>query len=104
MSNKFDVVSYKESVAFDFTNPETNEKEQIHKELTLIFEDSIDKFLEEHGKDVEHFVKALHTQQAKEKYIDSIDERNEEIIDQVEEEISCKMKFSFDYTSPLHED
>ena len=104
MSNEFDVVSYQHSVAFDYMNPYTNEKEQLHKELTLIWEDSLESFLQKHGKGIPHIVKALHTEQAKEKYIESIDERNDEIIDQVEEEISCKMKFSFDYTSPLHED
>jgi len=104
MSNEFDVVSYQDTVAFNYTNPHTKEKEQIHKELTLIWEDSLEDFLKEHGEDVTYLVKALHSEQAKEKYIESIDERNDATIDQVEEEISCKMKFSFDYTAPLHED
>lgn len=46
----------------------------------------------------------LKNEKEKDRFISHIENESDEIIDDVQEEISRKMKFSFDYTSPTYED
>ena len=104
MSEKYEVITYEDIAVFNYSLPETEEQEQIEREITLVWEDTLEKFFETYTSDKPYKIHSFITQRQKEKFVDAIEAENENIIDEVDEEIGRKMKFSFDYTSPTYED
>ena len=45
----YEVISFTDMVAFNYTLPGDEEPQTIEHELTFIWEDTIEKFIEEHG-------------------------------------------------------
>lgn len=104
MSGKYEVISYEDMAVFNYSLPAEERKEQISRELTLVWEDTLDKFFETYGPEKAYKINSFEKEKEKNKFIANIEDETEKIIDEVEEEISRKMKFSFDYTSPTYED
>ena len=104
MSEKFEVITYEDIAVFNYSLPGTDVKEQIDREITLVWEDTLEKFFETYSAEKPYKINSFDTEKQKNKFIDNIDSENEKIIDDVDEEIGRKMKFAFDYTSPTYED
>lgn len=104
MSAKFEVITYEDIAVFNYSLPEKDEKEQIEREMTLVWEDTLEKLFEAYNPDKPYKINSFDTEREKNKFITNIENQNDAIIDEVDEEISRKMKFSFDYTSPTYED
>ena len=104
MSEKYEVITYEDIAVFNYEVPGMAEKEHIEKEITLVWEDSIEKFFEAYHPEKAYKIYTFDTERQKNRFVDAIDDENEKIIDDVDEEISRKMKFGFDYTSPTYED
>jgi len=104
MSKEYEIITYTDSVAFKYSVNENELKQQIDADLTLVWEEPIENFVEKYGEQKTYKLNSFNNEKEKEKFIDTINDENEKIIDEVEEEISRKMKFSFDYTSPTYED
>lgn len=100
----YTVLSYEDVVAFNYTLPGEAESRSIERELTFIWEDSLEKFIDEHGTDKPHQIHSFHQERAKEMFLNQIEDRTDELIEEVEEEIANKMKFGFEFTGQLHND
>ena len=72
--------------------------------MILVWDDTLENFFEEYNPERPYKINSFEKEKEKNKFINYIEIENEKIIDEVEEEISRKMKFSFDYTSPTYED
>ena len=101
---EYEVISYEDLVVFNFTLSEKEEQESIEHELTFIWEDSIEKFKEEHGSDKPYKVHTFKQKRAKEIFLEQVEGRSDDLIEEVQEEIANKMKFGFEFTGPLHND
>ena len=104
MSAQYEVMVFKETVVFNYTLPGEDETRQITRELTLMWEDGIEKFFEQYTDAKPYEIHSFKNEKDMSAFIDKFETENDEIIDDVEEEISRKTKFSFDYTSPTYED
>lgn len=104
MSDKYEVITYEDIAVFNYSLPGQEEKEQIEREITLVWEDTLEKFFETYTQEKPYKINSFETEKQKNKLIRDIDDENEKIIDEVDEEIGRKMKFAFDYTSPTYED
>ena len=104
MSEKYEVITYKDIVAFNYTLPGEDKQGQISREVTLVWEDTLEKFFEVSKGEKPYKVNSFEKVQAKEWFITSIENETDKIIEEVEEEIAQKMKFGFEYTSPTYED
>ena len=102
--NAYEVISYEEEVAFSYTLPDEEEAQSLERELTFIWEDTIEKFIEEHGADRPYKVHSFKQERAKEIFLDQVEGRTDDAIEEVQEEIANKMKFGFEFTGPLHND
>ncbi|HQS65885.1 MAG TPA: hypothetical protein PLM93_01705 [Sulfuricurvum sp.] len=100
----YEVITYEDVAVFNYVLPEKKEKEQVEREMTLVWEDSLEKFFEAYGSEKPYKITTFDMERQKNKFIADIEDKNDAIIDEVDEEISRKMKFSFDYTSPTYED
>ena len=100
----FKVISYEEEVEFKYTLPDEEEPRVITHDLTLIWEESIEKFIEEFGKERAYKVHAFSQEKQRLFFLHQIENRTDDIIEEVEEEIANKMKFGFEFTGPLHND
>ena len=101
---RFEVITYSEEVVFNYTLPEEDEPRTIECEFTLIWEDSIEKFREEHGENKAYEIHSFKLEHQQKFFIDQIENRTEELIEEVEEEIAGKMKYGFEFTGQLHND
>lgn len=104
MSKEYEVMSYKDNVVFNYTLPEEETTHQIERELTLVWEDTLEKFFEQYNPQMPYKINSFKNEREKNRFLENMEAENDKIIDDVEEEISRKMKFSFDYTSPTYED
>ena len=104
ISKQYEVMTYEDSVVFNYSLPGEEAIKQITRELTLVWDDTLEKFFEEYNPEKPYKVNSFEKEKEKNKFITDIEDENEKVIDEVEEEISRKMKFSFDYTSPTYED
>lgn len=104
MSEKYEVITYEDIAVFNYSLPETDEKEQIEREMTLVWEDTLEKFIEAYNPEKPYKIHSFDKEKEKNKFIMNIENENDKIIDEVDEEIGRKMKFAFDYTSPTYED
>lgn len=104
MSQIFEVITYEDTAVFNYSLPEVEGTEQVCREMTLVWEDTLEKFFEAYDPQKPYKITSFDNERQKNKFIDAIDNENDKIIDEVDEEISRKMKFAFDYTSPTYED
>ena len=104
MSEKYEVITYTDTAVFNYVVPGIDVQEHIEREMTLIWEDSLEKFFEAYSPQKPYALNSFDTEKQKDRFITAIEDENETIIDDVDEEIGRKMKFSFDYTSPTYED
>ncbi|MDQ7046092.1 MAG: hypothetical protein Q9M39_00060 [Sulfurovum sp.] len=100
----FKVIIYSDIVAFNYTLPGKDEEESIEHELTIVWEDTLEKFVEAHGADKPYKVRAFRREREQKFFIDQIESETEDLIDEVQEEIANKMKFGFDFSGQLHND
>jgi hexokinase len=76
----------------------------MEEELTIVWEDTIEKFIEKHGADKEYKIHTFKREREQNNLIAQIEEQTEELIDDVQEKIANKMKFGFDFSGQLHND
>lgn len=100
----YEVITYDEEVEFKYTLPDEDEERVVEAELTFAWEDSLEKFKEEHGADKPYKVHTFKLEKHYRFFIDQLESRTEEQIEGVEEEIANKMKFGFEFTGQLHND
>ncbi len=100
----YEVITYDEEVEFKYTLPDEDEERTIECELTFAWEDGLEKFQQEHGKDKEYKVHTFRREDHYRFFIDQVESRTEDQIEEVEEEIANKMKFGFEFTGQLHND
>ena len=100
----YEVITYTDIVAFNYTLPDEDEQKTIEHELTSVWEDTLEKFVEEHGKDKPYKVNAFRREREQKFFIDQVEGEADDLIDEVQEEIANKMKFGFDFSGQLHND
>ena len=101
---KYKVITYEDNIVFNFTLPEDGKEKQLSKEVTLVWDETLEQFLDTYTNEKSYKVHSFKNEREKNRFIENIENATEEIIDQIDEEISQKMKFGFDYTSPTYED
>lgn len=101
---RYELISYQEEVEFKYTLADEDEPRSIERELTFIWEDSIEKFIEEHGSDKPYKINSYKRETEYRFFVDQIEGRTEDMIEEIEEEIANKMKFGFEFTGQLHND
>ena len=99
-----EVITYNETVVFNYVLPDDDTTHSLEKDLTLIWEDDIDALLKEKGDEVEYKIHTFSTPMQQKQFIDKIEETIEDDIEEVEEEIANKTKFGFEFTGQLHND
>lgn len=104
MSQNYEVITYEDNAIFNYSLKGTEETEQISREMTLVWEDTLENFFEAYEPEKPYRINSFEKEKEKNKFINDIENINEKIIDEVDEEIGRKMKFAFDYTSPTYED
>ena len=102
--NEFDVITYTEEVAFKYTLPDEDEERQIEHELTVVWEDTLEKFKEKFAEDKPYKINKFKRPREQRFFIEQIEGETEDLIDEVQEEIANKMKFGFDFSGQLHND
>jgi hypothetical protein len=100
----FEVITYTDEVAFNFTLPNENEQQTIEHELSFIWEDTIEAFIEEHGSDKPYQIHTFKREREQKFFIHQIESKTDDLIDEVQEEIANKMKFGFEFSGQLHND
>ncbi len=103
-SKAYEVITYTDIVAFNYTLPDEEEPQTIEHELAIVWEDTLEKFIEEHGADRPYKIHTFKREREQNKLIEQIEGLAEDLIDEVQEEIANKMKFGFEFTGPLHND
>lgn len=104
MSKKYEAMTYEDIIVFNYSLSGEHGIEQINREMTLIWDNTLEKFFEEYKPERPYKINSFEKEKEKNKFIRDIEIENEKIMDEVDEEISRKMKFGFDYTSPTYED
>ncbi|HIQ27185.1 MAG TPA: hypothetical protein EYH42_01625 [Sulfurovum sp.] len=100
----FEVITYIEEVAFNYTLPDEDEERTIEHELTVIWEDTLEAFIEKFGTDKPYKLHTFKREKEQRYLIERIENETEDLIDEVQEEIANKMKFGFDFSGQLHND
>ena len=103
-NNEFEVITYIEEVSFSYTLPGEEEARTIEHKITVIWEESLEKFVEEHGPDKPYKLNTFKREREQKFFINQIESETEDLIDEVQEEIANKMKFGFDFSGQLHND
>lgn len=98
------IITYEEEVQFKYTLPGEDEPRFLEQELTLIWEDTLEAFIEEHGEDKPYKTHEFKQERAEKFFLHQLEERTDEIIEEVQEEIANKMKFGFEFSGQLHND
>ena len=101
---QFQVITYTEEVSFKYTLPDEEEPRAIEHEITIVWEDTLEKFVEEHGADRPYKIHTFKRQREQNALIEQIDGITDDLIDEVQEEIANKMKFGFEFSGQLHND
>lgn len=104
MSDKYEVITFEDNIAFNYTLPDDDKQEQINREVTIVWEETLEKFFETYGAQKPYEIHSFENEKKKNRFVADIEDKNEKIIDEVDEEISLKMKFVHAYTSPTYED
>ena len=100
----YEVITYTDDVGFNYTLPDEEEAQTIEHELTFVWEDTLEKFIEEHGSDKPYKIQAFRREREQKFFIHQIEKLTEDLIDEVQEEIANKMKFGFEFSGQLHND
>jgi len=100
----FNVITYEDEVEFKYTLPDEEEEQVLEHELTFIWEDSVEKFIEEHGTDKPYKVNSFTMKQHYDFFVNQVESRTDDLIEEVQEEIANKMKFGFEFSGQLHND
>ena len=103
-SKAYEVITYTDDVAFNYTLPGEEEPKTIEHELTTVWEDTLEKFVEEHGADKPYKFRTFRREREQKFFIEQLEGETEDLIDNVQEEIANKMKFGFDFSGQLHND
>lgn len=103
-NEEYEVITYVDTVAFNYTLPDEEEARTIEREITLPWEDSLEKLIEAHGAGKEYTVHKFKREREQNLFIERIEGEMEDLIDEVQEEIANKMKFGFDFSGQLHND
>ena len=101
---EFEVITYEEEVEFKYTLPGEDEERIIQSEITLVWEDSLEKFIEAHGDKIPYTVNSFKYENQYNFFLHQAEERTDGQIEEVQEEIANKMKFGFDFSGQLHND
>jgi len=100
----YEVISYEEVVEFKYTLPEEEEPKFLERELTFIWEDTVEKFIEEHGSEKPYKVHSFKREREYNFFLDQQEGLTDDLIEEVQEEIANKMKYGFEFTGQLHND
>ncbi len=100
----YEVITYDEEVEFKYTLPGEDEERVIEAELTFVWDESIDKLKEKLGADKEYKVHTFKLKSHYDFFVNQVESRADDTIEEVEEEIANKMKFGFEFTGQLHND
>lgn len=100
----YKVITYTDDVSFNYTRPTDNEPQSIEEELTFVWEDTLEKFFEEYGEDKPFKMYAFKRENEQKILIDRIEDKTDDVIEEVQERIAGKMKFGFDFSGQLHND
>ncbi|MDA7816729.1 hypothetical protein N9A28_00905 [Sulfurimonas sp.] len=100
----FEVITYDEGVEFKYTLPGEDEERTIDCELTLIWEDSLEKFIEEHGDKMPYKINTFKYENQYNFFLHQLESRTDQQIEEVQEEIANKTKFGFEFSGQLHND
>ena len=103
-SKAYEVITYIDMVGFNYTLPDEEEPQTIEHELTFVWEDTLEKFVEEHGADKPYKIQTFRREREQKFFIDQIERLTDNLIDEVQEEIANKMKFGFEFSGQLHND
>jgi hypothetical protein len=103
-ANAYEVIVYTDDVSFNYTLPNEDETRTIEHELTSVWEESLEKFVEEHGADKPYKLHTFKREREQKFFIDQIESEADDLIEEVQEEIANKMKFGFDFSGQLHND
>jgi len=104
MGEKYEVITYEHTIGFNYTLPGEDEPRMLEKEVTLVWEDTLESFFQAYTKEKPYTINEFHQERSRDSFIQRIEDQNENLIDEVDEEIAQKMKFGFEYTSPTYED
>ena len=105
MSNdEYEVITYVDVVAFKYTLPKEDEPRVLEHELTIVWEDTLEKFFEEQGKDKPYRIHTFKRERERNNLVEQIESEADDLIDEVQEEIANKMKFGFEFSGQLHND
>jgi len=99
----YEVITYTDVIEFKYTIPNEEERTLEH-ELRFVWEDTLEKFFEEHGADKEYKIHTFKRTREQNNLIEQIESEAEDLIDEVQEEIANKMKYGFDFSGQLHND
>ncbi|MDQ7061164.1 MAG: hypothetical protein Q9M43_08460 [Sulfurimonas sp.] len=72
----FTAISYEDNVAFSYTLPGEEESQSVERDLTFIWEEGIEKFIEEFGADREYKVHGFNQEKAREIFLEQIEGQN----------------------------
>lgn len=100
----YTTITYEEEVQFKYTLPDEEEERFLEHELTLVWEESIEEFIKEHGEQKPYKVNEFKRESAQKFFLHQLEERTDGLIEEVQEEIANKMKFGFEFSGQLHND
>lgn len=102
--NVFEVITYDEEAVFKYTLPDEDEERTIECELTFVWEDTLEKFIEQYGDSMPYKINTFKYANHHRFFLQQIENRMDQQIEEVEEEIANKMKYGFEFTGQLHND
>lgn len=102
--NKFEVISYEDEVSFTFTLEDGVTQETIESEITFIWEDTLEKFIEKFGPDKPYNLRTFSLEKQYNFYVHQLESRIEDELEEIEESIANKSKYGFEFTGQLHND
>ncbi|MDQ7042517.1 MAG: hypothetical protein Q9M34_03195 [Sulfurimonas sp.] len=100
----YEVITYEDNVVFNYTLPGKDEQESIDHDLTFVWEGTLDEFIEEHGAEKPYKIQSFKRKRARDIFLEQIEGRTDDLIEEVQEEIANKMKFGFEFSGQLHND
>ena len=103
-NNEYQVITYEETVGFNYTLPNDDEEKTLEHDLKIVWEESLEAFFEKFGKDKPYKIHTFEREREKNNLIEQIEGEAEDLIDEVQETIANKMKFGFDFSGQLHND
>ena len=69
----FKVITYTQEVSFSYTLPEENEQQSIEHELTFVWEDTLQKFLDEHGAKTPYEIHTFKREREQKLFIEQVE-------------------------------